>query len=168
MATAPSPIPLEEYMHTSYSPDREYIDGAIVERNVGKAKHGFTQGKLYRKLGDQLEPRGLVVLPEQRTRVSALRVRIPDVCVISDMEEITTKPPLLCVEVISPDDRWRRIRASVHDYEAMGVPCVWVVDPYERRAWIFEEDKPPSEVRDGVLRAESLGLGVQLSDVLPQ
>jgi len=69
---------------------------------------------------------------------------------------------------MSPDDRWSRIRASVHDYEAMGVPCVWVVDPYERRAWIFEEDKPPSEVRDGVLRAESLGLEVQLSDVLPQ
>jgi hypothetical protein len=27
MATAPRLMPLEEYMRTSYSPDREYIDG---------------------------------------------------------------------------------------------------------------------------------------------
>ena len=103
-----------------------------------------------------------------RTQVSPTQVRIPDVSVISELEEVTSKPPLLCVEVMSPDDRWNRIRASVHDYEEMGVPCVWVVDPYERRAWIFEEDKPPVEVKDGVLRAESLGIEVQLSDVLPQ
>lgn len=168
MATAPRLIPLEEYMHTSYSPDCEYIDGVVLERNVGRGKHGFTQGKIYRKLGDQLEQRGLIVLPEQRTRVASLRVRIPDVSVVADMEEVTTKPPLLCVEVVSPDDRWNRIRASVHDYEEMGVPCVWVVDPYERRAWIFEQDKPPTEVTDGVLRAEALGVEVQLNDVLPQ
>jgi len=34
---------MEEYMHTSYSPDREYIDGAILERNVGQGKHAYTQ-----------------------------------------------------------------------------------------------------------------------------
>jgi hypothetical protein len=28
-------ISLEEYLHTSYSPDREYRDGVLVERNVG-------------------------------------------------------------------------------------------------------------------------------------
>ena len=168
MATAPGLIPLDEYMHTSYSPDCEYIDGVIVERNVGQGKHAYTQSKILRRVGDVVEPKGLMVLPELRTRVSPTRVRIPDVCVVSELEEVTTKPPLLCVEVMSPDDRWNRIRASVHDYEAMGVSCIWVVDPYERRAWIFEEDKPPTEVADGVLRAQSLGVEVQLSDVLPQ
>lgn len=168
MATAPSLIPIEDYMHTSYSPDREYIDGVIVERNVGQGKHAYTQGRILRRVGDIVESKGLMALPELRTRVSPTRVRIPDVCVVSELEEVTSKPPLLCVEVMSPDDRWNRIRASVHDYEEMGVPCVWVVDPYERRAWIFEEDKPPTEVRDGMLRAEALGVAVQLNDVLPQ
>lgn len=46
MATAPSLIPIEEYMHTSYSPDCEYIDGLIVERNVGQGKHAYAQGKI--------------------------------------------------------------------------------------------------------------------------
>lgn len=168
MATAPSLIPIEEYMHTSYSPDCEYIDGVIVERDVGKGKHSYTQSRLLGRLEDLLAGRNAFVLVALRTRVSPTRVRIPDVSVISELEEVTSKPPLLCVEVMSPDDRWNRIRASVHDYEEMGVPCVWVVDPYERRAWIFEEDKPPLEVNDGVLRTEALGIEVQLSDVLPQ
>lgn len=118
--------------------------------------------------GDTLLNRAsAIVLLSLRTRVSPTRVRIPDVCVVSELEEVTIKPPLLCVEVMSPDDRWSRIRASVHDYEEMGVPCVWVVDPYQRRAWIFEEDKPPVEVADGVLRAQSLDVEIPLSEVLP-
>lgn len=168
MATAPGLIPIEEYMHTSYSPDCEYIDGIIVERNVGLGRHSFTQGKIVACLENVISQKDLMAFLALRTQVSPTRVRIPDVSVISELEEVTSKPPLLCVEVMSPDDRWNRIRASVHDYEEMGVPCVWVVDPYERRAWIFEEDKPPVEVKDGVLRAESLGIEVQLSDVLPQ
>lgn len=168
MATAPSLIPIEEYMHTSYSPDCEYIDGVIVERNVGLGRHSFTQGRVLTRLDELLAEKNLMVLLSLRTRVSPTRVRVPDVSVVSDMEEVTTKPPLLCVEVMSPDDRWNRIRASVHDYEEMGVPCIWVVDPYERRAWVFEEDKPPMEVTDGVLRAGSLSIEVQLQEVLPQ
>lgn len=50
MATAPGLIPIEEYMHISYSPDCEYIDGVIVERNVGLGKHSFTQGEVLARL----------------------------------------------------------------------------------------------------------------------
>jgi Uma2 family endonuclease len=167
MATAPGLIPIEEYMHTSYSPDCEYIDGVIVERNVGQGKHSFTQGEVLAKLDQLCDQRSAIALLSLRTRVSPTRIRIPDVSVVSELEEVTSKPPLLCVEVMSPDDRWNRIRASVHDYEEMGVPCVWVVHPYERRAWIFEEDKPPMEVQDGVLRAQSLNIAVPLAEVLP-
>ena len=28
-------ILLSEYLHTSYRPDREFVDGELVERNVG-------------------------------------------------------------------------------------------------------------------------------------
>src|SRR5579859_4154183 len=37
--SAATPIPLEEYLHTSYSPDREYRDGVLIERNVGENPH---------------------------------------------------------------------------------------------------------------------------------
>jgi Uma2 family endonuclease len=167
MATTAAPITLDEYMSTSYSPDCEYIDGMIVERNVGKGKHAYTQGKIYLKLSEQLTAKKWVVLPEQRVTISATRVRVPDVCVVEELEEVVTKAPLLCVEVFSPDDRWNRVLASVGDYQAMGVPCVWVIDPYQAKAWIFESENPPVEVKDGRLTAQSLGVEVQLADVLP-
>jgi len=167
MATSAAPITLDEYISTSYSPDCEYIDGVVLERNVGKGKHAYTQGKIYLFLSGQVLSKKLIVLPEQRVRVSLSRVRIPDVCVVEELEEIVTKAPLLCVEILSPDDRWSRVIASVSDYQMMGVPCVWVIDPYQVKAWTFESENPPVEVKDGRLTAQSLGIEVQLSDVLP-
>ena len=46
MATQPSVLSLDEYMETSYSPECEYVDGLVVERNVGKFKHSYTQGQV--------------------------------------------------------------------------------------------------------------------------
>ena len=66
MATAATPITLDEYMSTSYSPDCEYIDGVVMERNVGQGKHAYAQGKIYLRLSDQLLSRRLIILPEQR------------------------------------------------------------------------------------------------------
>ncbi len=154
-------------MSTSYSPDCEYIDGVVVKRNVGQGKHAYTQSRLLLKLNQLMTQRNLLVLVEQRVRVSSTRVRIPDVCVIEELEEVVTKPPLMCVEVLSPDDRWNRVIASVSDYQMMGVPCVWVIDPYQVKAWTFESENPPVEVKDGRLTAQSPGVEVQLADVLP-
>jgi hypothetical protein len=33
-------VPVEEYLNTSYDPDREYVDGQLVERHVGEHFHG--------------------------------------------------------------------------------------------------------------------------------
>jgi hypothetical protein len=32
-------ISIEEHLNTSYRPDRESIDGEVVERNMGKWQH---------------------------------------------------------------------------------------------------------------------------------
>ena len=32
-----------EYLATSYRPDREYVDGAVVERNLGEHDHSRLQ-----------------------------------------------------------------------------------------------------------------------------
>jgi Uma2 family endonuclease len=138
-----------------------------LERNVGQGTHAYTQRNILRKIDEQIESRGLMALPELRVRVARRRVRIPDVCVIGQLEETVTIPPRLCVEVRSPDDRWSRTNASIRDYQAMGVPCVWVVDPYSGRAWIFDDENPPAEVHDGRLVARQLGIEVPLAEILP-
>ena len=165
VATAPHLVSIDDYLNTSYSPDREYVDGVILERNRGKGKHAFVQVGI--RLSEQIKSRGFIVTVEHRTRVSPERVRIPDVCVVAQLQEITTDPPLLCVEIVSPDDQWKRVLAAVSDYQEMGVPCVWVIDPYAVRAWIFELNRPPLEVADGKLTASTLELRLARADILP-
>ena len=36
-------VSVEEYLSTDYSPDREYLDGAVVERNLGERSHSRLQ-----------------------------------------------------------------------------------------------------------------------------
>ena len=40
-------ISLEEYLHTSFEdgPDREYVDGELVERAMPTFEHGLLQGR---------------------------------------------------------------------------------------------------------------------------
>src|SRR5437870_4871510 len=37
-------VPVEEYLSTGYSPDVDYVDGRLVERNVGEYYHSLLQG----------------------------------------------------------------------------------------------------------------------------
>ncbi len=36
-------IPVEEYLHTSYRPDVDYVDGELQERNLGEQYHSVVQ-----------------------------------------------------------------------------------------------------------------------------
>jgi Uma2 family endonuclease len=94
-------------------------------------------------------------------------VRIPDVCVtLGDPgEEFLTKPPFLCIEILSPEDRMSRVRLRNQDFLDMGVPYVWVLDPQTRRAYIATAADGLREVRDGVLRTEIPVFEVPLVDL---
>lgn len=41
-----SPITLEDYLHTSYQPDCDFVDGEVQERLWGEVEHSETQGAL--------------------------------------------------------------------------------------------------------------------------
>ena len=74
-------VPLEEYLHTDCSPDCEYVDGEIVERNVGERDHSICQGLIYAYLLARREQWGVYPLIELRTQVQRTRFRVPDVYV---------------------------------------------------------------------------------------
>ena len=69
-------VTLEEYLSTSYDPDREYVDGEIRERNVGKYEHARVQALLARWFGNHEQEWGVQVVTEQRVQVSPTRVGI--------------------------------------------------------------------------------------------
>jgi Uma2 family endonuclease len=94
--------------------------------------------------------------------------RVPDICVVlgaKPTEQILTKPPFLCIEILSPEDRMRRVKIRIADYLAMGVPYVWVLDPQTRQAYVATPTKALREVKTGTLRTENPVLEVPLAEV---
>ena len=141
MATS-TMVALSEYLRTSYSPDCEWVDGEVRERNMGEGSHAVVQSFFIKYFGRREEEWGIRVLPELRTQVSATHFRVPDVLLMrsSDpFEEIVRTPPLLCIEVLSPEDRMTEMQDKIDDYCQMGVKAVWVVDPVRRKAFSVEE-----------------------------
>jgi Uma2 family endonuclease len=137
-------IPVEEYLHTVYRPDCDYVDGEVIERNVGEFDHATIQGFLVGKLREVARVAQIRVLPELRMRVSASRFRIPDVCVMLKSqrpEPVLTAPPFLCIEIVSSDDRMSRVIERVKDYLRFGVRYVWVIDPQSRTAFSYTKDE---------------------------
>ena len=133
MATALH-IPLNEYLGINYRPDREYVDGEIRERNVGKWEHARLQWLLAAWFFAHEKQWGITGSTEQRVRVSASRVRVPDLVVLTAgaQPEVLTDPPLLVIEILSPDDTYSDTQERAQDYREMGVETVWIIDPKTR------------------------------------
>lgn len=128
-----------EYLNTTYRPDQELLEGQLVERNVGEYEHSNLQGALVAFMRQYQREWNIRVLPEQRIKVSPSRFRIPDICVISrdqQVEQVFTRSPLLCIEILSEDDTLRGMQERVDDYRAFGVPNIWVLDAVRRRAYV--------------------------------
>jgi Uma2 family endonuclease len=131
-------ISVSEYLNSSYSPDRDFVDGRVEERNVGEHDHAALQAALILWFGQRQTEWHIEVLPEQRMRVSPTRFRVPDICLVSldePVEQILTKPPLACIEILSPEDTLRRMQERVSDYRAFGVPNIWVLDPATQKGY---------------------------------
>ncbi len=167
MSTTRTLISVEEYLASSYEPDCDYVDGHIEERNLGEWNHGRLQGKVVGYLLTRYGKDGVEVVPELRVQVKAKRFRVPDVCVVlgDPGEQILTKPPFLCIEILSLEDRMSRIKERINDYLAMGVPYVWVLDPQSKRAYCSTLADGWCEVKDGVLRTENPVLEVPLAEI---
>jgi Uma2 family endonuclease len=157
-------ISVDQYLHTVYRPDCDYVDGAVMERNVGEFQHSMIQGILIRMLYDCARLLPIRVVPELRMRVSRTRFRIPDICVMlkeQRPEPVLTTAPLLCIEILSPEDRMSRVIERVREYLDFGVNHVWVVDPENRTAYSYAKHEG-REVNDRLITANpeiSISLG---------
>ena len=134
-------VRVEEYLQTSYPElDREYRDGEVVERGVPDYLHGKVQGVLVAVF---LALRGKVpVFPcvETRMKVRTGLYLIPDVAVFwrDEPEGVPEKPPLVAIEVLSPDDRMAAVLDKLSEYRTWGVRHVWLVHPHSRRMYVWD------------------------------
>jgi Uma2 family endonuclease len=156
--------PIAEYLDTAYSPDREFVDGMIVERHVGDRAHSRVQFNVSFSLGNRYPRR--FIWPEQRVRTTPNRCRIPDVCVTAQdpLTDVFETPPLICIEILSRRDEMSDVLEKLEEYAAAGVRYIWVVDPRRKKAFFY--DGGLQEVTSGVLvTADEPVVELPLADV---
>ena len=173
MATQPlydKPVSVDEYLSTVYEHDCEYVDGVIEERDLGEFEHAYVQGLLVSLFFQNRESWGVYPLPEQRVQTQKTHFRVPDVTILregSKRESILTHPPLLVIEVQSPDVPMRRTSIKASEYLAFGIEHVWVIDPYARVAYRGTESGLEL-VRSGELTIPGTPIRVSAQDLFAE
>jgi Uma2 family endonuclease len=159
-------VSVEEYLKTAYHPDCDYVDGVLEERNLGDRDHSRLTAQITAWFYGQEVSRNIRVFPEQRVQVGSNRFRVPDICVTDGEpdEQILTHPPLLCIEILSPEDRLERILERVEDYLGFGVPEVWVISPKNHDCWRFTRQHNFEKMTGDVLTTLDGRLELNLSE----
>jgi Uma2 family endonuclease len=149
---------VEEYLRTSFDgSDCEFLDGEVVERNMGELPHGDVQVNLAVLLRQFRRQLGIRVVTEIRIQIHSRRYRVADIAVWRDDNigsNIPTVPPFLVIEILSPEDRMVRMLPKIQEYLSIGVEWVWVVDPEEKSALSYSQKNPGGALCD-VLRTEN-------------
>jgi Uma2 family endonuclease len=160
-------ISVEEYLASTYRPDRELVAGVLLERNLGEWDHSLLQTSLSHWLyGNRVRFR-IQVLVELRVQLRTDRFRVPDICVVADespKEQILTHPPLICIEILSKSDTMQEMQDRIDDYLGFGVPEVWVLNPRNAKAWIYTRDGA-HEVKEPILRSIDGRVEVPLAEI---
>jgi len=173
MATLPNSEELwtvREYLRTSWSPDREYVDGRIEERNLGEKEHSIVQRYLTVLFAIKRAEWGVEVFPELRTQTKATNFRVPDVLVMragEKFERYVTQPPLIAIEILSPEDTMNAMRAKAAEYLQFGVGNIWIVDPEPRIAFRYI-DRRLEEINTGELIVPGTPIRVVLSEMFAE
>ncbi len=170
MVTTPLLISVDEYLSTVYRPDCDYVDGEVLERNMGETPHARLQTFFVKFFAPSEESLNFEILTEQRVQVASNRFRIPDVilAIVPNVDErIVRTPPILCIEILSSEDRMSKIRERINDYASMGVPTSWVVDPWRRIAYTAARDGVLHEVNE-TLSVESTPISITVDEIFAE
>ncbi|WP_420237942.1 Uma2 family endonuclease [Telmatobacter bradus] len=173
MATQPAyehTVSVEEYLSTVYEHDCEYVDGVIEERDMGEFEHAYVQGILITLFNNHRSDWKVYALPEQRVQTQKTHFRVPDICVLrtgSVRESVLTHPPLLAIEVQSPDQALRRTELKCREFLAFGIEHVWVIDPYARVGYRGTVNGLEL-VRDGVFTVPNSPIRLELDAIFAE
>jgi len=126
-------ISVEEYLASGdYQPDVNYIDGEIEERHLGEYDHSAWQEAILAWFGRHLKEWKIRNRPAYRVQVQPTRFLVPDVTIINAAippERIAITAPIAVFEIWSEKSSVRRLLRNLVDYEAMGIPQIWFIDP---------------------------------------
>ena len=162
-------------------PYEEYLHGEVTAKKMPSFPHSLTQVELGRRLANWADEAGGYVLSEQRCvlrTAAGSQVLLPDVsyfpqdCFAQQPTGAVTVPPLLAVEILSPDDVYGLVQEKVFTYLSAGVQIVWVVDPVARNVTIYRPGATPEltfqHLADRLLPGFHLSLQSLFAKLAPQ
>jgi Uma2 family endonuclease len=159
-------VTMAAYLRTSYRPDCEFVDGTVVERNVGERAHSVAIRESLLFLAGRYPHLRERLLPGVKVRVGPTRIRVPDLCLLAGsttQERVIMTPPSLCIEILASEDTFAGTLERVRDCLAMGVPTCWIIDPIKAQGWVATPGRL-CDAADGVLRAA--GIEMPISEVV--
>lgn len=122
-------VALEQYLSSSYDPDLEFVDGALVERNVGDWLHSLLQRNIIVALSQKYPH--IYAVPELRSKTTETSYRLPDVCVLlhPPATKYLIEAAHIAIEILSEDDSMSKTMEKLAEYEVKGVRNIWLLDP---------------------------------------
>jgi Uma2 family endonuclease len=132
----------------------ELVRGKVIEVPPPTKIHGVVSANIAYVLGGYMRQRqaGYITTGDAGTLIERDpdTVRGPDVAYFTDansFKELHPKygehPPVLAVEVLSPNDRINRVLSKIDDYTNNGVRLVWLVDPEDKSVRVFRAGASP-------------------------
>lgn len=171
MSTAQRVITPQEFDRLSNTEGRELIDGRLVRKTMG-ATSSWIQRKLSTRLGNYVDENGLGQVFESECSYNCFplrpnRVLKPDISFVAiarmPVERIPSGSigfaPDFVIEVISPEEKVKKLNDKITDYVSAKVPLIWIVYPDRRTVQI--------RLADGTLRELSGDVELTGDPVLP-
>lgn len=141
MATKAFTTP-EQYLATHFEREPELVHGELVERPLPTFSHGNIQLVLGSRLLAFARTHGMFIAVEVRMRLDHDLYRIPDIAVWAGPEppgRLPSSPPLVVVEVSSPDDRLYDLLQKLEEYRVWGVHHIWLVEPELKKFHVYDD-----------------------------
>ncbi|MDP5337257.1 MAG: Uma2 family endonuclease [Nodularia sp. (in: cyanobacteria)] len=144
MVTTPvTSITFEEYLtyDDGNSSHYELVDGRLELMNPPTIQHFLIAKLLEQVIDAEIKRCSLpwLCIRESGVRTGQNKSRLTDLCVVTleqareliNVSAVFQSPPLLIVEVVSPESVKRDYRYKRSEYAALEVPEYWIVDPLE-------------------------------------
>jgi Uma2 family endonuclease len=125
----------EQYLAMHFDREPEYVHGELVEKSLPNILHG----EIVIRLGALLLHVGKCVA-DVRMRLAEDLYRLPDLALFIEPQPKTvpSSPPLVVVEINSPDDRMRDIMVKLAEYRTWGVKHIWFVEPELKELYVYQ------------------------------
>lgn len=139
----------------------ELVDGRLDVSPAPKPLHSLVDSRLTLHLGNQApDELSVITGPGIVLDGDPGRHRIPDLAVFDQEppeEGYYTVPPLLAVEIVSPESVLRDNHTKRYEYAAFGIPAYWIINPHPEKPGIVE-----FRLEDGVYQEIGQSQGEEL------